>query len=174
MKTGTPARLDGRSLNYAAMEEQPGDENPDKFSYTDISPVQNQLPCYITYTNERVHEVLKTGFEKSPMFNGRIQGLGPRYCPQASRIKSTALPDKTEHQLFVEPEGRSTVEIYVNGFSSSLPEDVQYKALQLIPDLSKRKCSVRDMRSSTIIFHPYNCSIHWKPNWWKTCISPGK
>lgn len=138
MKTGTPARLDGRSLNYAAMEEQKGDENPDKFSYTDTPAVQNQLSCYITYTNQKVHDVLKTGFEKSPMFNGRIQGLGPRYCPSIED-KINRFADKTEHQLFVEPEGRNTVEIYVNGFSSSLPEDVQYKALQLIPGFEKAK-----------------------------------
>ena len=138
MKTGTPARLDGRSLNYEAMEEQKGDENPDKFSYTDIPSVENQLPCHITYTNQKVHDVLKTGFEKSPMFNGRIQGLGPRYCPSIED-KINRFADKTEHQLFVEPEGRNTVEIYVNGFSSSLPEDVQYKALQLIPGFEKAK-----------------------------------
>lgn len=138
MKTGTPARLDGRSLNYEAMQEQKGDENPDKFSYTDIPAVQDQLSCHITYTNQKVHDVLKTGFEKSPMFNGRIQGLGPRYCPSIED-KINRFADKTEHQLFVEPEGRNTVEIYVNGFSSSLPEDVQYKALQLIPGFENVK-----------------------------------
>lgn len=138
MKTGTPARLDGRSLNYAAMQEQPGDENPDKFSYTDVPAVQQQMACHITYTNQKVHDVLKTGFEKSPMFNGRIQGLGPRYCPSIED-KINRFADKTEHQLFVEPEGRNTVEIYVNGFSSSLPEDVQYKALQLIPGFENAK-----------------------------------
>ena len=138
MKTGTPARLDGRSLNYEAMEEQKGDENPDKFSYADTPAVKDQLSCYITYTNQKVHDVLKTGFEKSPMFNGRIQGLGPRYCPSIED-KINRFADKTEHQLFVEPEGRNTVEIYVNGFSSSLPEDVQYKALQLIPGFERVK-----------------------------------
>lgn len=138
MKTGTPPRIDGRSLNYKVMEEQPGDENPDKFSYTDIPAVENQIPCHITYTNEKVHEVLKTGFDKSPMFNGRIQGLGPRYCPSIED-KINRFADKTEHQLFVEPEGRTTVEIYVNGFSSSLPEDVQYKALKLIPGFENCK-----------------------------------
>lgn len=138
MKTGTPPRIDGRSLNYSVMEEQPGDENPDKFSYTDIPAVENQIPCHITYTNEKVHEVLKTGFDKSPMFNGRIQGLGPRYCPSIED-KINRFADKTEHQLFVEPEGRTTVEIYVNGFSSSLPEDVQYKALKLIPGFENCK-----------------------------------
>lgn len=138
MKTGTPPRIDGRSLNYAVMEEQPGDENPDKFSYSDIPAVENQIPCHITYTNEKVHEVLKTGFDKSPMFNGRILGLGPRYCPSIED-KINRFADKTEHQLFVEPEGRTTVEIYVNGFSSSLPEDVQYKALKLIPGFENCK-----------------------------------
>lgn len=138
MKTGTPARLDGRSLNYEAMEIQYGDENPDKFSFMDSTPVQDQMPCYITYTNQKVHDVLKTGFEKSPLFTGRIQGLGPRYCPSIED-KITRFADKTEHQLFVEPEGRNTVEIYVNGFSSSLPEDVQYNALQLIPGFEKAK-----------------------------------
>lgn len=138
MKTGTPPRIDGRSLNYKVMEEQPGDENPDKFSYSDIPAVENQIPCHITYTNEKVHEVLKTGFDKSPMFNGRIQGLGPRYCPSIED-KINRFADKTEHQLFVEPEGRTTVEIYVNGFSSSLPEDVQYKALKLIPGFENCK-----------------------------------
>lgn len=138
MKTGTPPRIDGRSLNFKVMEEQPGDESPDKFSYSDIPAVENQIPCHITYTNEKVHEVLKTGFDKSPMFNGRIQGLGPRYCPSIED-KINRFADKTEHQLFVEPEGRTTVEIYVNGFSSSLPEDVQYKALKLIPGFENCK-----------------------------------
>ncbi len=132
MKTGTPPRLDGRSLNYDKMEEQPGDENPGKFSYSDTPPITNQLPCHITYTNDKVHEILKTGFAQSPMFQGRIKGRGPRYCPSIED-KIERFADKERHQLFVEPEGRNTVEIYVNGFSSSLPEDVQYKALKLIP-----------------------------------------
>ncbi len=132
MKTGTPPRIDGRSLNYEAMQEQKGDENPERFSYLNLPALENQMSCHITYTNEKVHDILKTGFEKSPMFNGRIQGLGPRYCPSIED-KINRFADKTEHQLFVEPEGRNTVEIYVNGFSSSLPEDVQYKALKLIP-----------------------------------------
>ena len=132
MKTGTPARLDGRSLNYSAMQEQPGDEEVSSFSYLENSPLKDQLSCYITYTSQEVHDILKTGFEKSPMFNGRIQGLGPRYCPSIED-KISRFSDKDAHQLFVEPEGRNTVEIYVNGFSSSLPEDVQYKALRKIP-----------------------------------------
>ncbi|MFZ1357657.1 MAG: FAD-dependent oxidoreductase, partial [Saprospiraceae bacterium] len=126
MKTGTPPRLDGRSLNYNNMEEQPGDENPGKFSYSDTPAIKNQIPCHITYTNDKVHEVLKTGFAQSPMFQGRIQGRGPRYCPSIED-KIERFADKERHQLFVEPEGRNTIEIYVNGFSSSLPEDVQYK-----------------------------------------------
>jgi len=132
MKTGTPPRLDGRSLNYNNMEEQPGDENPGKFSYSDTPTIKDQIPCHITYTNDKVHEVLKTGFAQSPMFQGRIQGRGPRYCPSIED-KIERFADKERHQLFVEPEGRNTIEIYVNGFSSSLPEDIQYKALKLIP-----------------------------------------
>jgi tRNA uridine 5-carboxymethylaminomethyl modification enzyme len=132
MKTGTPPRVDGRSLDYSRMEVQPGDEQPGRFSYTETTPLRQQLPCHITYTNEAVHEVLRTGFDKSPMFNGRIQGLGPRYCPSIED-KIDRFADKDRHQLFVEPEGLDTVEIYVNGFSSSLPEDVQFKALRLIP-----------------------------------------
>lgn len=132
MKTGTPPRIDGRTLNYDRMEVQHGDENPSKFSYTDTPQLKKQLPCHITYTNEAVHEMLKTGFSRSPMFNGRIQGLGPRYCPSIED-KINRFADKERHQLFVEPEGWETCEIYVNGFSSSLPEDVQFKALKLIP-----------------------------------------
>jgi tRNA uridine 5-carboxymethylaminomethyl modification enzyme len=138
MKTGTPPRLDGRSLNYEAMTEQPGDENPAQFSYTDTPKLTKQLPCHITYTNDKVHEVLQTGFDRSPMFNGRIQGLGPRYCPSIED-KINRFADKDRHQLFVEPEGWDTCEIYVNGFSSSLPEDVQYKALKLIPGFENAK-----------------------------------
>lgn len=132
MKTGTPPRVDGRSLNYDRMEVQPGDENPGKFSYTDTPPLQRQLCCWSTYTNKQVHDTLRTGFDKSPMFNGRIRGLGPRYCPSIED-KIDRFSEKDGHQLFVEPEGWDTVEIYVNGFSSSLPEDVQYRALRLIP-----------------------------------------
>lgn len=129
MKTGTPPRVDGRSLDYSRMEEQYGDENPSKFSYTDTEPLKTQRSCYITYTNPEVHDILKTGFEKSPMFQGRIQGLGPRYCPSIED-KINRFADRDRHQIFVEPEGWSTVEVYVNGFSSSLPEDVQLKALR--------------------------------------------
>jgi tRNA uridine 5-carboxymethylaminomethyl modification enzyme len=131
MKTGTPPRVDGRSLNWANMEIQEGDENPSRFSYTETPKLTKQRPCHITYTNDKVHEILKTGFEKSPMFTGRIQGLGPRYCPSIED-KINRFADKDRHQLFVEPEGWNTVEVYVNGFSSSLPEDIQYKALTQI------------------------------------------
>ena len=132
MKTGTPPRVDGRSLDYSKMEEQKGDERPSKFSFTDTKPLDKQLSCWITYTNDDVHETLKTGFEKSPMFQGRIQGLGPRYCPSIED-KINRFADRERHQIFVEPEGWNTVEIYVNGFSTSLQEDVQYKAMTKIP-----------------------------------------
>lgn len=138
MKTGTPPRVDGRSLDYSKMEEQPGDDMPGKFSYSDNEPITRHRSCYITYTNPEVHEVLKTGFEKSPMFTGRIQGLGPRYCPSVED-KINRFAERERHQIFVEPEGWDTVEVYVNGFSTSLPEDVQYKALKLIPGFENVK-----------------------------------
>ena len=132
MKTGTPPRVDARSLDFSKMEEQKGDENPSKFSYTDTEPLTKQRSCWITYTNQEVHDVLKTGFDRSPMFAGRIKGLGPRYCPSVED-KINRFADKDRHQIFVEPEGWNTVEVYVNGFSTSLPEDVQYEALKKIP-----------------------------------------
>ena len=138
MKTGTPPRVDGRSLNYAIMEEQPGDEVPTKFSYLDTPTLTKQRSCWITYTNQEVHDILKTGFEKSPMFAGRIKGIGPRYCPSVED-KINRFADKDRHQIFVEPEGWDTVEVYVNGFSTSLPEDVQYKALKKIPGFENVK-----------------------------------
>jgi len=138
MKTGTPPRVDGRSLNYKRMEEQWGDENRGRFSYTNVEVPTEQRCCWITYTNDKVHEVLKTGFEKSPMFTGRIKGLGPRYCPSIED-KINRFAERERHQIFVEPEGFRTVEIYVNGFSTSLPEDVQLKALQLIPGFEQAK-----------------------------------
>lgn len=153
MKTGTPPRLDGRSIDYSKTEIQEGDEFIDKFSYLpDTSPflpktslsgggqgeVKKQVPCHITYTNQLVHDILKTGFEKSPMFAGRIQGLGPRYCPSIED-KINRFSERERHQLFIEPEGWDTVEIYLNGFSTSLPEDVQMKALRLIPGLENVK-----------------------------------
>lgn len=138
MKTGTPPRVDGRSLDYSKMEEQPGDEIPAKFSYTDTKPLAKQRSCWITYTNSEVHEILRTGFEKSPMFSGRIKGIGPRYCPSVED-KINRFADKDRHQIFVEPEGWDTVEVYVNGFSTSLPEDVQFAALRKIPGFENAK-----------------------------------
>ena len=138
MKTGTPPRVDGRTLDYSVMEVQPGDDEPGKFSYTDTPRLERQLPCHITYTNSEVHDILRTGFDRSPMFNGRIQGLGPRYCPSIED-KIDRFADRDRHQLFVEPEGWDTCEIYVNGFSSSLPEDVQFKALQKIPGFEQAR-----------------------------------
>ncbi len=138
MKTGTPPRIDGRSLDYTKMEVQDGDAKIGKFSYSDTPTIAKQLPCHVTYTSEEVHETLKEGFDRSPMFNGRIQGLGPRYCPSIED-KINRFADKDRHQLFVEPEGWDTCEIYVNGFSSSLPEDVQYKALKKVPGFENMK-----------------------------------
>jgi len=138
MKTGTPPRVDGRSLNYSLMEEQWGDEERGRFSYTDVALAQEQRCCWITYTNSAVHETLKEGFERSPMFTGRIKGLGPRYCPSIED-KINRFAERERHQIFVEPEGWNTCEIYVNGFSTSLPEDIQYKALIQIPGFENAK-----------------------------------
>ena len=132
MKTGTPPRVDGRSLDYSKMVEQPGDENPQKFSYLDTTKVlEEQRSCYMTYTSGQVHDFLREGFDRSPMFNGRIKSVGPRYCPSIED-KINRFADKDRHQLFVEPEGWNTCEVYVNGFSTSLPEDVQFKALRSV------------------------------------------
>ncbi|MDT8415000.1 MAG: tRNA uridine-5-carboxymethylaminomethyl(34) synthesis enzyme MnmG [Flavobacteriaceae bacterium] len=139
MKTGTPPRVDGRSLNYTLMEEQAGDEMPQKFSFSDeTKPLSKQRSCFITYTNPTVHDLLREGFDRSPMFNGRIQSIGPRYCPSVED-KINRFAEKERHQIFVEPEGWHTVEVYVNGFSTSLPEDVQYKALKAVPGFEKVK-----------------------------------
>ena len=138
MKTGTPPRIDGRSLDYSRMEEQAGDENPSKFSFLDTPKLTNQRSCHITYTNEKVHDILRTGFEKSPMFNGRIRGLGPRYCPSIED-KIERFSERDRHQIFVEPEGWHTVEVYVNGFSTSLPESVQHEAIKMVPGFEKAK-----------------------------------
>lgn len=138
MKTGTPPRVDGRSLDYSKMEEQWGDEERGRFSYTNSEMPAEQRCCWITYTNHEVHEVLKEGFDKSPMFAGRIKGLGPRYCPSIED-KINRFADKDRHQIFVEPEGMHTVEMYINGFSTSLPEDVQLKALRLVPGFEQAK-----------------------------------
>jgi len=138
MKTGTPPRVDGRSLDYSKMEEQPGDNDPETFSYLDTEPLTKQRSCYLTYTNKEVHELLRDGFDRSPMFNGRIQSTGPRYCPSIED-KIDRFATKERHQIFVEPEGWNTVEIYVNGFSTSLPEDIQDKAIRLIPGFENVK-----------------------------------
>ncbi len=132
MKTGTPPRVDSRTVYYSAMEEQLGDENPEKFSYTNTPKLVKQNSCWISYTNLSVHDELRKGFDKSPMFNGRIQGLGPRYCPSVED-KINRFADKDSHQIFLEPEGRTTIEMYVNGFSTSLPEEIQFSALRKIP-----------------------------------------
>lgn len=139
MKTGTPPRIDGRSLDYSKFEVQHGDENPSKFSYSESTqPLTKQRPCHIAYTSDYVHDLLREGFDRSPMFNGSIQGTGPRYCPSIED-KINRFADKDRHQLFVEPEGWNTVEVYVNGFSTSLPEEVQVKALRAIPGFEKAK-----------------------------------
>lgn len=138
MKTGTPPRIDGRSLDFSKMEEQKGDENPGKFSYSNTEPLKEQRSCWITYTNDDVHKQLEKGFDRSPMFQGRIKGLGPRYCPSIED-KINRFAERDRHQIFVEPEGWNTIEIYVNGFSTSLPEDIQYKALTKIPGFENAK-----------------------------------
>lgn len=158
MKTGTPPRVDGRSLNYAVMEEQLGDENPGKFSYTSTPSLIKQKSCWITYTNAAVHDELKTGFEKSPMFTGRIKGLGPRYCPSIED-KINRFADKDRHQIFVEPEGWDTIEVYVNGFSTSLPENVQYDALRKIPGFE----NVRMFRPGYAVEYDYFPPTQLKP-----------
>lgn len=138
MKTGTPPRVDGRSIDFSKMEEQKGDSNPQKFSYTNTPKLDKQRSCYITYTNVKVHEVLREGFERSPLFNGTIKSTGPRYCPSIED-KINRFADRERHQIFAEPEGWQTVEFYINGFSTSLPDDIQIKALQLIPGFEKAK-----------------------------------
>lgn len=139
MKTGTPPRVDGRSIDYSQMEEQLGDQSPGKFSYLPSTrPPEKQLSCWITYTNQQVHDTLRSGFDRSPMFNGRIQGRGPRYCPSIED-KIERFADKDRHQIFVEPEGWNTVETYINGFSTSLPEEVQLAALRLLPGFSNAR-----------------------------------
>ena len=139
MKTGTPPRVDGRSLDYSLMEEQHGDVHPSKFSYLpNTSNLSQQKSCFITYTNSNVHDILRTGFEESPMYNGSIQGLGPRYCPSIED-KINRFAERDRHQLFIEPEGWNTIEIYVNGFSTSLPDYIQTKALKEVPGFSNVK-----------------------------------
>jgi tRNA uridine 5-carboxymethylaminomethyl modification enzyme len=152
LKTGTPPRVDGRSLDYSKMEEQKGDDEIVGFSYTDVKRIrpEEQRSCYITYTNDTVHDILKTGFDRSPMFQGRIEGVGPRYCPSIED-KINRFADRDRHQLFVEPEGWNTVEIYVNGFSTSLPEEVQYEALRIVPGFE----TVRIFRPGYAIEYDY-------------------
>jgi tRNA uridine 5-carboxymethylaminomethyl modification enzyme len=152
LKTGTPPRVDGRSLDYTKMEEQKGDSEIVGFSYTDTKRIkpEEQRSCYITYTNDSVHDILKTGFDRSPMFQGRIEGVGPRYCPSIED-KINRFADRDRHQLFVEPEGWNTVEIYVNGFSTSLPEDIQYEALRIVPGFK----NVRVFRPGYAIEYDY-------------------
>ncbi|MCS7161887.1 MAG: tRNA uridine-5-carboxymethylaminomethyl(34) synthesis enzyme MnmG [Bacteroidia bacterium] len=138
LKTGTPPRLDGRTIDYSRLEMQPGDEPPGRFSFEDTPPLRDQLPCWITYTNPKVHEILSRGFSESPLFTGRIQGRGPRYCPSIED-KIVRFAEKERHQLFLEPEGRHTIEVYLNGFSSSLPEHIQAEALRHIPGLENAR-----------------------------------
>lgn len=138
MKTGTPPRIDGRTIDYSRLELQPGDDPPGRFSFEDTPPLKDQLPCWITYTNPKVHEILKRGFQESPLFTGVIQGIGPRYCPSIED-KIVRFSEKERHQLFIEPEGRHTVEVYLNGFSSSLPEHIQAEALRHIPGLENAR-----------------------------------
>ena len=138
MKTGTPPRVDGRSLDYSKMETQDGDRNPSTFSFMHTKPLEMQIPCHITYTNEETHDLLRTGFDRSPMFNGSIKSTGPRYCPSIED-KINRFADRDRHQIFVEPEGWNTVEIYVNGFSTSLPEEIQLKAMHAIPGFEQAK-----------------------------------
>ena len=150
LKTGTPPRIDGRSLDYTKMEEQPGDSEMGRFSYTNTPLPNEQRSCWIAYTSNAVHDILKTGFDRSPMFAGRIDGVGPRYCPSIED-KINRFADRDRHQLFIEPEGWNTVEIYVNGFSTSLPEDVQYKALKMVPGFE----NVRIFRPGYAIEYDY-------------------
>lgn len=138
MKTGTPPRLDGRTIDYSRLEIQPGDEPPGRFSFLETPPLKDQLPCWITYTNPTVHRILEKGFQESPLFTGRIQGIGPRYCPSIED-KIVRFSEKERHQLFLEPEGRHTIEVYLNGFSSSLPEAIQVEALRHIPGLERAR-----------------------------------
>src|SRR5688572_7263888 len=150
LKTGTPPRIDGRSLDYSKMEEQPGDEEIVGFSYTNTEKPREQRSCWITYTSQQVHDILKTGFDRSPMFAGRIEGIGPRYCPSIED-KINRFAERERHQLFIEPEGWNTVEIYVNGFSTSLPEDVQFQALKQVPGFE----NVRIFRPGYAIEYDY-------------------
>lgn len=166
MKTGTPPRVDGRSLDYSKMEEQKGDEQPGKFSYSNKTQfLKQQLSCYITYTNHNVHDILREGFDRSPMFNGSISGLGPRYCPSIED-KINRFAERDRHQIFVEPEGWKTIEMYINGFSTSLPEDIQYKALKQIPGFE----NVKIFRPGYAIEYDYFPPTQLQPTLETKCI----
>ena len=155
MKTGTPPRLDGRSLNYSAFEEQKGDEFPGKFSFTETQPLTKQRSCWVAHTSDEVHNVLRKGFDRSPLFNGAIESAGPRYCPSIED-KINRFSDKESHQMFIEPEGWKTVEVYVNGFSTSLPEEIQEEALRKVLGFENAKFSAPGMLLSMIIFRQLN------------------
>jgi tRNA uridine 5-carboxymethylaminomethyl modification enzyme len=156
MKTGTPPRVDGRSLDYSLMTPQPGDKKPLKFSYSNTTkPLSKQLDCHMTYTSPIVHDLLREGFDRSPMFNGSINSIGPRYCPSIED-KINRFSEKDRHQIFVEPEGWNTVEVYVNGFSTSLPEDVQYKALKSVAGLKTLSFLGQDTLLNTITSRQHN------------------
>ena len=161
LKTGTPPRIDGRSLDYSKMEIQDGDEEVVGFSYLPVPKIKpkEQRCCWVTYTSSEVHEILKTGFEQSPMYQGRIKGSGPRYCPSIED-KISRFAERDRHQLFVEPEGWNTVEIYVNGFSTSLPEDVQYKALKMVPGFENCKFFRPGYAIEYDYFPPHTAKIH--------------
>jgi tRNA uridine 5-carboxymethylaminomethyl modification enzyme len=158
MKTGTPVRADGRSLEFDKMEEQKGDEEPGKFSFTETPELKKQRSCYLAYTSNEVHDILRTGFDKSPMFSGRIKGRGPRYCPSIED-KIERFSSRERHQLFIEPEGWNTVEYYVNGFSSSLPEDIQFKALRKIPGFRNARFFRPGYAIEYDYFPPYQLSF---------------
>ncbi len=158
MKTGTPPRLDGRSIDYSKLEEQKGDENPGRFSFTATEAPKKQLSCFITYTSDLVHDELKKGFDQSPMYSGRIKGTGPRYCPSIED-KITRIADKDRHQLFIEPEGWNTIEIYLNGFFNFTSEEVQYRALQKIPGLENVKMFRPGYAIEYDYFPPYQLKL---------------
>ena len=169
MKTGTPVRIDARSVHFDEMAEQPGENDFHKFSYMDTSHrVLKQLSCWTTFTNEACHAVLREGLPDSPLYNGQIQSIGPRYCPSIE-TKIVTFADKPQHQLFLEPEGETTQEYYLNGFSSSLPLEIQLRALQQIPHSGTYRSTVRDMPSNMISSIRHNFTITWRQNKSATC-----
>ncbi|HRQ49517.1 MAG TPA: tRNA uridine-5-carboxymethylaminomethyl(34) synthesis enzyme MnmG [Agriterribacter sp.] len=175
LKTGTPPRVDGRSLDYTKMEEQKGDEEISGFSYLPVHKItpQQQKSCWITYTNPAVHDILKTGFDRSPMYAGRIEGVGPRYCPSIED-KVNRFADKDRHQIFVEPEGWNTIEIYVNGFSTSLPEEVQHEAIRMIPGFENAKMFRPGYAIEYDYFPPTQLYYSLETKRIKTCFLPGR